>query len=128
MAPHLAPLLAGLLLVASPGDNGNDDEGGIPLTMAEQLSAAAGTILGAAAMCRDISGARLSSATGKVAALVSAVVTDDDELTSAQQMFAENASAGKRAVESGRADCHAVEASLAKLEQAAQVQPDEDEP
>ncbi len=125
MAPHLAPVLAGLLLVASPGAENDGNE--VPLTTAEQLSAAAGTILGAAAMCSHISGERVTSATGKVAALVSAVVTDDDELTSAQQMFAENASAGKQAVETGRADCRAVEASFAKLEQATQVQPDDED-
>jgi hypothetical protein len=82
MAPHLAPLLAGMLLVASPGPE--EDDAGVPLTNAEILSAAAGSILGAAAMCTDtISGDRLSAATDKLAVLLSAAVTDDDELTSA---------------------------------------------
>ena len=125
MAPHLAPILAGMLLVASPAP-APDDDAGVPLTDAEILSAAAGSILGAAAMCTDtISGDRLSAATDKLATLLSATVTDDDELTSAQQMFVENASAGKHAVETGRTDCRTVEASLVKLEHATVEKPDE---
>jgi hypothetical protein len=126
MAPHLAPLLAGMLLVASPGPE--EDDAGVPLTNAEILSAAAGSILGAAAMCTDtISGDRLSAATDKLTVLLSAAVTDDDELTSAQQMFVENAGAGKRAVETGRTDCRTVEASLAKLEQVTVEDQDEEQ-
>jgi hypothetical protein len=126
MAPHLAPILAGLLFVASPGADPGSNDDAVPLTNAEMLSAAAGGILGAAAMCGDISNERLTAATGKVALLVSASVNDDDELTSAQQMFAANAGVGKAAVESGRADCRTVEASLTKLEQLAEGQ-DEDQ-
>lgn len=109
MAPSAAA--AGLLLlIASPS---SDDLG---LTDAEALSAAAGGILGAAAECREISEDRLSAATDRVAALVSVVLGDPDELTSAHALFIENANKGKRAVVTGQTDCGTVERSLVVLE------------
>ena len=110
MATPIAAAFA-LLLAASPAP-----EQEVDLTDAEALSAAAGGILGAAAVCRQISDARLNAATDKVSLLVSAVMTDPDELTSAHALFLENASAGKLAVASGQTDCGTVEQSFSTLE------------
>jgi hypothetical protein len=109
-APVAAAALA-LLLAASPSPETEDN-----LTDAEALSAAAGGILGAASVCRVISDARLNAATDQVARLVTAVMTDPDELTSAHALFIENAGAGKLAVTSGATDCGTVEKSLTTLE------------
>ena len=109
-APVAAAALA-LLLAASPSPEPEDT-----LTDAEALSAAAGGILGAASVCRAISDARLNAATDQVARLVTAAMTDPDELTSAHALFIENASAGKLAVTSGTTDCGTVEKSLTTLE------------
>jgi hypothetical protein len=109
-APVAAAALA-VLLAASPTPDTDDT-----LTDAEALSAAAGGILGAASVCRAISDARLNAATDQVARLVTAVMTDPDELTSAHALFVENASAGKLAVTSGATDCRTVERSLTTLE------------
>ena len=116
MGVYLAPVLAGLMMVAAPGADRAPGEGGVALTQVELLSAVAGQILGAATVCEQITDARLSAAAVQVSGLVSAVATDDDELVSAKQMFEDNANAGKQAVQNGRADCTAVEASLIKLE------------
>jgi hypothetical protein len=101
-----------VLMAASPAAEPEAD-----LTDAEALSAAAGGILGAAAQCKQISDTRLNAATDKVSLLVSAVLTDPDELTSAHALFLENASAGKLAVASGATDCGTVERSFGTLEQ-----------
>lgn len=110
MATHATAAAFALLLAASPTP---EDLG---FTDAEALSAAAGGILGAAAECQQISDARLTAATDRVAVLVTAVMSDPDELTSAHTLFIENASAGKRAVVTGQTDCGTVEKSLALLE------------
>lgn len=111
MAVYLAPFLATMLLVAAP-DAGDETE----LTDAEMLSTAAGGILGAAAMCHEIAGDRVSAAADKLDSLVAQVIADDDELTSANELFIRSIGEGKAAVESGETDCRTVEASLAKLE------------
>jgi hypothetical protein len=110
-APVAAAALA-LLLAASPAAPDPEDT----MTDAEALSAAAGGILGAASVCRSITDERLNAATTQVARLVTAVMTDPDELTSAHALFVENASAGKLAVASGATDCGTVERSLTTLE------------
>jgi hypothetical protein len=116
-----------MLLAASPSPEPEEN-----MTDAEALSAAAGGILGAASVCRVISDARLSAATHQVARLVTAVMTDPDELTSAHALFVENASAGKLAVTSGATDCGTVEKSLTTLERlgdkaAPEAEPDLDD-
>jgi hypothetical protein len=110
-----------MILVATP-----DAADGADLTDAEMLSTAAGGILGAAAVCQEIPGERVTAAADKLDKLVSAVIGDDDELTSANALFIQSAGEGKAAVESGRTDCRAVEASLVKLErlEAQPVPPD----
>jgi hypothetical protein len=115
MVSHLAAAFA-VLLAASPSPEPDSD-----LTDAEALSAAAGGILGAAAVCRQISDDRVNAATETVALLVSAVMTDPDELTSAHALFIENASAGKLAVARGQTDCGKVEQSLGMLERLGEV-------
>jgi branched-chain amino acid transport system substrate-binding protein len=111
MAVYLVPLLASMLLVAAP-DVGDEPD----LTDAEMLSTAAGGILGAAAMCREIPGDRVKAAADQVDTLVSAVIGDDDELTSANELFIKSAGEGKAALASGRTDCRTVEAALTRLE------------
>jgi hypothetical protein len=80
------------------------------------LSTAAGGILGAAAVCREIPGERVTTAAEKLDTLMARVIADDDELTSANELFIRSAGEGKAAVETGRTDCVTVEASLTKLE------------
>jgi hypothetical protein len=129
MTSYLSLALAGALLIASPAlaqqqgappgsapPNGKSQPGS-ELTDAQAFSAAAGKIIGAASVCDSISKDRVSTAAEKASSLTSSVAADDDELTSAQQLFSDAADVGKQAVKSGNANCSAVEVSLAKLEQ-----------
>ncbi|HZS81747.1 MAG TPA: hypothetical protein VFA50_02680 [Stellaceae bacterium] len=60
---------------------------------------------------------RVLAATDKASAIVTQMAADDGDIDSARQTFMKNATAGKDAVQSGRADCGTVEASLTRLEQ-----------
>ena len=123
MTSYLPLALAGALLVASPAlaqqgaPPGGAQKPGPELTDAQAFSAAAGKIIGAASACDTISKERVSAATEKASSLTSSVAADDDELTSAQELFTDAADVGKAAVKSGNANCSTVEVSLAKLEQ-----------
>ncbi len=123
MTSYLPLALAGALLVASPAlaqqgaQPGGAQKPGPELTDAQAFSAAAGKIIGAASACDTISKERVSAATEKASSLTSSVAADDDELTSAQELFTDAADVGKAAVKSGAASCSTVEVSLAKLEQ-----------
>jgi len=128
MTSYLPLALAGALLVASPAlaqqgappssaPPGGAQKPGPELTDAQAFSAAAGKIIGAASACDTISKERVSAATEKASSLTSSVAADDDELTSAQELFTDAADVGKAAVKSGNASCSTVEVSLAKLEQ-----------
>lgn len=119
MLHHLFLAAAGALLMASP-DSGEMSAPNDKLTEAEAISAAAGSVLGAAAACEQISKDRIDETASHVADLVAATASDDDELTSAKQLFDDNAAAGQDAVRKGEADCGSIEASLASLEKAAQ--------
>jgi branched-chain amino acid transport system substrate-binding protein len=109
--------LAALLMAASPDPDGTAIDN--PLTDAETLAASGGEIVGAASACPGISAQRLSAATDKVSDLVAAAISDDDELTSAAELFRDHAALGKSAVERGDVDCGRAAASLAGLERTA---------
>jgi hypothetical protein len=122
MTAYLRFALVGALLFASPTLAQEDSRATAPkvapeLTDAQAFSAVAGKIVGAASACDTIDKDRVSAAAEKVSVIASSVVADDDELTSAQQLFNEATKFGKAAVESGSASCATVEVSLAKLEQ-----------
>ncbi len=128
MASRLSFALAGALLAASPAlaqqgappgsaPSGEAQNPGPELTDAQAFSAAAGKIIGAASACDTISKERVSAAAEKASSLTSSVAADDDELTSAQELFNDAADVGKAAVKNGNASCSAVEVSFAKLEQ-----------
>jgi hypothetical protein len=138
MSTHLAIALAGALLVASPGAgaaplDGTPQTGEIPpdemqppqsdggqqgtrLTEAQAFSAIAGQVVGAASVCQGISKARITKAVGKASAVASAVAADDDELTSASELFTAGTQIGKAAVRRGNANCDLIDSSLARLE------------
>jgi hypothetical protein len=128
MRAYLRCALVGALLVASPALAQQDTSpgsappretpnAGPELTDAQAFSAVAGRIVGAASACDTIDKRRVSAAAEKASAVASSVVADDDELTSAQQLFVDATEFGKAAVASGSASCSAVDISLAKLEQ-----------
>ena len=126
MALHLALALAGATLIASPNiDNGNPDSGTTTPpaesggTKAETFAAAAGQVLGAASAC-DIDKSRLDAAAGKVGDVVEGTIQDQDELTSAHDLFVEAVAAGRKSVASGETNCEAAESQLTDLEQAVQ--------
>jgi hypothetical protein len=82
----------------------------------QTLSATAGTVLGAAALCDGISGARITAATQKVARALAHVTTTEDDLAEARRRFTENIQPGRDALRSGELSCPQVEASLTRLE------------
>jgi hypothetical protein len=133
MAALIPFLLSSVLLVASPGSEGdsppgNNEQQNQALTDAQAFSVAAGRILGAASACEQIDRGRVSTAVGKATALAASAAADDDEASTAQQMMKASAVMGRQAVQEGKADCNIVEASFAKLETIEQQQPmDEDQ-
>ena len=132
MAALIPFLLSSVLLVASPGsegDNppGNNDQQNQALTDAQAFSVAAGRILGAASACEQIDRGRVSTAAGKATALAASAAADDDEASTAQQMMKASAVMGRQAVQEGKADCKIVEASFTKLETIEQQQPMDEE-
>jgi hypothetical protein len=133
MAALIPFLLSSVLLVASPGSEGDNPPGSSEqqnqeLTDAQAFSVAAGRILGAASACEQIDRGRVSTAVGKATALAASAAADDDEASTAQQMMKASAVMGRQAVQDGKADCNIVEASFVKLETIEQQQPmDEDQ-
>ena len=120
MALHLAIALAGATLIGSPESGGTLPPGDIPATKAETFAASAGQALGAASACDEIEKGRLDAAAQKVGDAVQGEVGDNDELTSAHDMFVEAVADGRRSVTSGNTDCEAAAAQLADLERAVQ--------
>ena len=115
MAVHLPLLLAGAMLIASPGFDSDDPSDQV--SDAQAFSAEAGTIIGAATACNQIDRQRLSAVAQKASDLVQSI-PDQEEAASAATLLATTARSGRAAVEHGAADCTTVEASLRKLEQA----------
>lgn len=123
MAARIALKLASAMLAGGPPPVAPDgDDGADSLSDAEAFSAVAGTILGAASACNAIERDRVVAAGQKVSALVLSSASDDDEIDSAWQLFADNLATGKAAVASGVSDCQRVEAALAALEALAQCE------
>jgi hypothetical protein len=120
MALHLAIALAGATLIGSPESGATLPPGGAPATKAETLAAAAGEVLGAASACDKIEKDRLDAAAHKVGEVVQGEVDDNDELTSAHEMFVEAVAAGRESVTNGNTDCEAAAAQLADLERSVQ--------
>ena len=116
MTPHLAVALLGATLIGSPDSGTTTPPGSVPATKAETFAAAAGQVLGAASACDKIEQGRLDAAARRVGETVQGEVDDDDELTSAHDMFVESVAAGRRSIASGDIDCDAAEAKLAELE------------
>jgi hypothetical protein len=121
MPTHVVLMVAGALLAASPGARvAEPPSTAMPsdqsLTDAQAFSAVAGKIVGAATVCEAISRNRVAAAAAKVEKVASSIADDDDELTSARELFAAGTEAGKKAVRNGNANCDLVEASLARLE------------
>jgi hypothetical protein len=117
MVPHLALALAGVTLIGSPDSGSTTPPNETPpVTRAETLAASAGQVLGAASACDKIAKGRLDTAAQSVGEAVQGEVDDDDELTSAHDMFVEGVAAGRRSIASGDVDCEAAAARLADLE------------
>ena len=120
MAFHLAIALAGATLIGSPDSGTTLPPNDTPATKAETFAAAAGQVLGAASACDKIEPERLDAAAHKVGETVQEEVDDNDELTSAHDMFVDSVAAGRRSVASGDTDCDAAAARLADLERSVQ--------
>ena len=116
MALHLAIALLGVTLIGSPESGAAVPPGAPPPTKAETFAAAAGQVLGAASACDRIEQGRLDTAAHWVGETVQGEVDDDDELTSAHDVFVDNVAAGRQSIASGDTDCDAAEARLAELE------------
>jgi hypothetical protein len=117
MALHLAIALLGATLIGSPESGMTMPPGDTPPpTKAETFAAAAGQVLGAASACDKIEQGRLDTAAHGVGETVQGEVDDDDELTSAHDLFVDSVAAGRRSIASGDIDCDAAEAKLAELE------------
>lgn len=116
MALHLAIALLGATLIGSSQSGTTMSPGDTPPTKAEIFAAAAGQVLGAASACDKIEQGRLDAAAHRVGETVQDEVDDDDELTSAHDMFVDSAAAGRRSIANGDIDCDAAETRLAELE------------
>jgi hypothetical protein len=116
MTLHLAIALAGATLIGSPDSGATMPPSDTPATKAETFAAAAGQVLGAASACDEIEKDRLDTAAHQVGEAVQGEVDDEDELTSAHDMFVDSVAAGRRSVTSGETDCDAAADKLAELE------------
>jgi len=116
MALNLAIALVGMTLIGSPESGATMPPGDTPPTKAETFAAAAGQVLGAASACDRIEQGRLDMAAHRVGETVQDEVDDDDELTSAHNMFVDSVALGRRSIANGDIDCDAAEARLAELE------------
>jgi hypothetical protein len=118
-------IVAGAGLLGSPGTAIGGERSGA-LSETQSFSATAGTLLGAASACEEISGDRISIAAEKVALALVAAALSDDDLAVYRRVLAENIEPGKEAVRSGYLSCPRVAASLAMLERLGDG--DEEEP
>jgi hypothetical protein len=82
----------------------------------QTFSATAGTIVGAASQCSDISGARVAKAAETVSRALGTVGETQDDVAQARRRFTDTLQAGRDAVRSGELSCHEVEAALTRLE------------
>src|SRR5260221_5819847 len=82
----------------------------------QTFSATAGTIVGAASQCADISGPRISRAAEKVSRALATIGNAEEDVAQARRRFTDNLQAGRDAIRSGQLTCQQVETSLARLE------------
>ena len=82
----------------------------------QTFSATAGTIIGAASQCGDISGQRISRAAEKVSRALATIGTTQEDVAQARRRFTDNLQAGRDAVRTGELTCQQVEGSLTRLE------------
>ena len=82
----------------------------------QTFSATAGTIVGAASQCADISGQRISRAAEKVSRALATIGNTQEDVAQARRRFTDNLQAGRDAVRSGALTCQQVETSLTRLE------------
>jgi|SRR5579862_2388383 len=122
MPAQFSLLLASALLIGLPSVTSPDDNviGGQGPSYLEMFSAVAGKVVGAAAFCNEISPDRVTAATEGAAMLASLHASNDEESTSARNLFTNGAILGMEAVRSGQVNCGPVEASLKSLERAEQ--------
>jgi hypothetical protein len=112
----VAPFLAAAIMAATPSAVRAQTDEQQPLTNAEMISASTGLVIGAASACPEVSRERVSAIMDKAAQAVAAAATDEDELTSAHDLFRENAETGRNQVNAGDVDCDQVNVAVAELE------------
>ena len=117
MAIHLVLAFAAMTLMAADGAE-RMEPSAEELTDAQAMAVGAGRLLGAAGLCNQIAPSRVRDAVAKVNRLIEEIVADDDELTSAQAMYADGIVEGKQSLNDGRTDCRTIEAGLKRLERA----------
>jgi len=107
--------LAGFTLIASPG---NDQEKYTPETVtgAEQRLAAAGQVLGAASMCKQIDRARVAAAVHKVEALIDKGVDNNRQYYASKTIFDKGLDKGRSAIKQHETDCRRTGEKLTDLE------------
>jgi hypothetical protein len=115
MASPVILAVAGALLAGVPG-SGTTTPPNEKLTDAESFSANAGRVLGAASECEDISDEQINKATSRIGDAIEHLISDDDELASAQEMFLQGITEGGEAIKSGSTDCRRAAAALAEME------------
>jgi len=123
-----APLVGTLLLISGTllliscvaVDAGpSDDRAG----MLRALAAQAGSVLGAASSCPNISPTRIDAIIGKIASVVKSSLPNGDENTAILDLFNKSQSEGARLVAAKQIDCAIAERRLADLELASSPAP-----
>jgi hypothetical protein len=107
--------LAGVTLIASPGD-GQEKYAPETVVGAEQRLAAAGQVLGAASMCKDIDRARVKAAVTKVEAMIDKGVDNNTQYYASKNIFDRGLDKGKNAVKHHETDCRHATDDLTDLE------------
>src|SRR5271165_2163280 len=90
----------------------SDDRAG----MLRALAAQAGSVLGAASSCPNISPTRIDAIIGKIASVVKSSLPNGDENTAILDLFNKSQSEGARLVAAKQIDCATAERRLADLE------------
>ena len=115
MAIQLVIALAGALAVGPAADSSPSGE---DYTDTEAFSVVSGQVLGAATMCDNIAKERVKSVAAKFDELARQSASDEDELSSAQELFRQAFAEGGKAVASGEIDCTHAALALSDMEEA----------
>src|SRR5690348_17067784 len=89
-----------------------------PTADLQSFAAAAGQVLGAAAVCENIQKARVEKAAAQVGEVAKVAAAGPEELDAAHALFQKSVRDGRLAVASGDTDCQHVSGLLQALEQA----------